>query len=222
MTTTTTPAKGSAQPRWADLGPVGDVVHSRVQQLQEGVLTNRSAAVAGLARLRRGVGKPAGTVHEVLQYTVSDRFAGPDAGDEPTAGEKAAHVALTLFALHQQSQRTRMHQRGFGLGRSMRLLHPKEFEADVPPVLRRFQALGTSESPEELVHHLRGVVQLLRANGIPLDYGALADDLVQWQRRGGASRVRLRWGRDFYRAPRDNGASSGIPASSADSVSEND
>ncbi|MFC6094386.1 type I-E CRISPR-associated protein Cse2/CasB [Saccharothrix lopnurensis] len=191
----------AADSRWASLTPVGTEVHARVQPLQEGVLANRSAAVAGLARLRRGVGKPAGSVNEILQYTVSEKFAGPGAGDGPTPAETAAHVALTLYAVHQQSQRKRMHQRGWGLGRSVRMLHPQEFDANVPPVLRRFQSLGTAQSIDELVHHLRGTVQLLRGQATPLDYALLADELVLWHRPGGASIVRLRWGRAFYRTP---------------------
>ncbi|QTR06433.1 type I-E CRISPR-associated protein Cse2/CasB, partial [Saccharothrix algeriensis] len=141
----------SKQPRWAELTDIGAEVHARVTALQEGVLANRSAAVAGLARLRRGAGKPAGSVNEILQHTVSEKFAGPTAGDGPTAAETAAHVAMTLYAVHQQSQRKRMHQRGYGLGRAVRLLHPGEFGAIVPPVLRRFQALGTAQSLEEIV-----------------------------------------------------------------------
>ncbi|GAA2689087.1 MULTISPECIES: type I-E CRISPR-associated protein Cse2/CasB [Actinosynnema] len=188
--------------RWAPLTPVGAEVDARIKPLQEGALANRSAAVAGLARLRRGAGKPAGSVNEILQHTVSEKFAGPGAGDLATPGEVAAHVALTLYAVHQQSQRKRMHRRGWGLGHSVRMLHPQEFEANPPPVLRRFQALGTSQSTDELVHHLRGVVQLLRGQTIPLDYALLADELVLWQRPGGASTLRLRWGRAFYRTPR--------------------
>ncbi|WP_231500250.1 type I-E CRISPR-associated protein Cse2/CasB [Saccharothrix sp. NRRL B-16314] len=194
-------APAGRQPRWAALTDIGAEVHARIAPLQEGVLADRSAAVAALARLRRGVGKPAGSVNEILQYTVSEKFAGPGAGDDPTPAETAAHVALTLYATHQQSQHKRMHQRGFGLGRAVRMLHPEEFGVVVPPVLRRFQALGTAQSPDELVHHLRGMVQLQRGRGIPLDYALLSDELALWQRRGGASTVRLRWGREFYRVP---------------------
>jgi CRISPR system Cascade subunit CasB len=195
------PTVAAKRPRWAPLTVVGEEVHARILPLQQGVLADRSSAVAALARLRRGVGKPAGSVNEILQYTVSDTFAGPDATDDPTPAEIAAHVALTLYAVHQQSQRTPMHQRGYGLGRSMRMLHPEDFGTTVPPLLRRFQVLGSAQNLDELVHHSRGVVQLLRGQSIPLDYGLLADELTLWQRRGGASMVRLRWGREFYRVP---------------------
>jgi CRISPR system Cascade subunit CasB len=50
-----------------------------------------------------------------------------------------------------------------------------------------------------LVHHARGMVQLLRAHAIPLDYAVLADQLVRWQTIDGPAAVRRVWGRDFYR-----------------------
>ncbi|RJQ89105.1 type I-E CRISPR-associated protein Cse2/CasB [Amycolatopsis panacis] len=165
------------------------------------MLANRPAAVAGLARLRRGAGKPVGSVQEILQYTMSEAFAPSGSADAPTAGEIAAHTSLTLYAVHQQSQRKRMHQRGWGLGRAVRQLHPQDFGEKPSPILLRFRTLGSTESVDELVHRLRGTVQLLRGQGQPLDYALLADELLLWQKPGGASTVRMRWGRGFYRTP---------------------
>ncbi|MBP2473173.1 CRISPR system Cascade subunit CasB [Crossiella equi] len=181
------------------LGPVGTEVDKRIRQLQQGALADRPAEVAALARLRRAVGRPPGSVPDVQLYTLSEVFAAPDAGDAPTPAEIAAHAALTFYATHQQSRDKRMHQGGPSLGAAMRALCPKH-DPEVPPaVLRRFQTLGTSETLDELLHHLRGAVQLLRASDIVLDYGQLTDDLLRWQKPGGADRVRLRWGRDFHR-----------------------
>ncbi|GAA2833676.1 type I-E CRISPR-associated protein Cse2/CasB [Crossiella cryophila] len=193
---TASPATATAAP---ELGAVGVEVDRRILSLQQGVLANRSAEVAALARLRRAVGKPAGSVADVQRYTLSPAFASPDAGDDPTPGEIAAHTALTLYATHQQSRGKRMHQRGRRLGAAVRQLHPQEPTDPPSPVLRRFQTLGTSESFTELLHHLRGLVQLLRSQDIALDYGLLAEELLRWQRPDGAASVRLRWGRDFYR-----------------------
>ncbi|SDP94070.1 CRISPR system Cascade subunit CasB [Lentzea jiangxiensis] len=193
--------------KWRDLHDVGTVVHQRIQALQQGVLANRSSAVAALARLRRGAGKPVGSVHDILQYTLAEEFVPFGAGNDPTVEETAAHISMTLWALHQQSQRTGMHQRGHGLGRAVRRLHPDDPGTTPGPVMRRFQTLGTADSLDELVHHTRGVVQLLRAKAFPLDYALLADELVWWQRPRGAAGVRLRWGREFYRAPQPDDAS---------------
>jgi CRISPR system Cascade subunit CasB len=178
---------------------VGTVVDQRIRAIQAGVRANRSVGVAALARLRRGVGKPPGTVNDILEYTLAQEFVHPGAGDAPTTAERAAHISMTLYAVHQQSQGQPMHKRGEGLGRAVRRLIPGDLGTQPHPVLRRFQALGTSDSLDELTHHLRGVVQLLRTKQIELDYALLADQLVRWQRPDGPASVRLMWGRDFYR-----------------------
>ena len=184
---------------------VRSLVDAKITGLQEGYVANRSAAVAALARLRRGVGKPAGSVLDILEFTYAPEFVGDPRSDEPTSAEVAAHLCLTLYAVHQQSQRHRMHQRGRRLGRSIRALIPDQGKNSYVDhsVARRFAVLGTADSLEELTHHLRGMVQLLRANPVPvpLDYGLLAADLVRWQRSGGPAKVRLGWGRDFHRPP---------------------
>lgn len=200
------PTEQAKPARKTALGPAGTVVDGRIRNLQAGVLANRSASVAALARLRRGAGKPAGSVGDILEYTLDERFAPADPTDDaPTVGEKAIHLAMTLYAVHQQSQGERMHRPGDRFGRAVRALIPETLdqEKNTHPVLRRFQALGTAKNLDELAHHARGVVQLLRAARIPLDYGLLADDLLRWQAPGGASAVRLRWGRDFFGVPAD-------------------
>jgi CRISPR system Cascade subunit CasB len=201
MTSTPTPPLRTAP--WKELGPAGDFVDAQVRRLQEGVLRRESSSTAMLAHLRHAVGKPTGSVADIWPVTVADVLAGPHAGDNPTPAEIAVHVALTLYAVHQQSVPTRMHQRGQGFGRALRALRPAEAETD--PVRRRFQAVGTADSLDELVHHARGLVQLLRAHRQAQDYALLADQLVSWQ-RGDGVRVRLQWARDFYRtdaAPKD-------------------
>jgi CRISPR system Cascade subunit CasB len=178
---------------------IADIIGSRIGKLQDGYLKDRSAAVAALARLRRGVGKPAGSVLDIVEHTHAEEFVFGWDEDEPSYAENAAHVAMTLYALHQQSQRRAMHAPGRRFGAAVRRLVP-EPRPDAP-VARRFAALGTADSFDELSHHLRGLVQLLRREQIPLDYGLLARDLWSWQLPGHAARVRLRWGRDFHFPP---------------------
>jgi CRISPR system Cascade subunit CasB len=194
MTSTETPPPRSAP--WKELGSAGSFVDAQVRGLQEGMLRRESSSVAMLAHLRHAAGKPAGSVADIWPVTVADSLAGPHAGDDPTPAEVAVHVAMTLYAVHQQSVPTRMHQRGQGFGRALRALRPVDAETD--PVRRRFQAVGTADSLDELVYHARGLVQLLRAERQSQDYALLADQLVSWQ-RGDEVRVRLQWARDFYR-----------------------
>ena len=180
---------------------VAEHVASRAGSLQHQARRSVPSAVAALARLRRGIGKEPGEQIDLLSHTHADAFAPRDGGDAPTPEERASHLALTLFALHQQSQSEPMHRSGRGLGAALRALAGP---GDVPEaVLSRFRILGTSDSFAELTHHLRGAVQLLRQGRHPLDYGLLADQLVRWQRfPDGPSRVRLAWGREFHRTPK--------------------
>ncbi|WP_110343649.1 type I-E CRISPR-associated protein Cse2/CasB [Prauserella flavalba] len=175
-------------------------VDKRVSDIQGAYLRNRPGGVAALARLRRGLGRPPGSVLDILDFTYAKEFVGDPNSDEPTRAEAAAHLAMTLYAAHQQSQSQPMHKRGERLGRSIRMLIT---EKDVTKyvehsVAHRFAALGTADSLAELSHHLRGIVQLLRANGVPIDYGRLAVDLLHWQYPDRTASVKLRWGRDFH------------------------
>ena len=71
-------------------------------------------------------------------------------------------------------------------------------EDRLKPVQRRFNAFATAKGMPECLHHLRGLIQLLRSEGIPLDYVELAGNLYVFQTPDGAARVRLHWGQDFY------------------------
>jgi CRISPR system Cascade subunit CasB len=181
-------------------GRVGAVVDQQATRLQTTAMRGVPASVAALARLRRGVGKQPGELLDILEFTLDHEFFAGRADGAASFNEYAAHIALTLFALHQQSKSQPMHRPGVGLGTALRRLGDGP---DIPdPIKRRFRVLGTADSVAELTHHLRGAVQLLRAGDVGLDYGLLADQLVTWQLSGGPNRVRLRWGRDFYRTDR--------------------
>lgn len=66
-------------------------------------------------------------------------------------------------------------------------------------VRRRFNAAVTSESIEEFAHHLRCMVQLMKASGVRLDYVSLAREIYLFQNPENRDSLRLRWGQDFYR-----------------------
>lgn len=183
---------------------VGHLVERRLASLTQSLGANGTRAA--LAHLRRAVGRPPGTVPEVWGVTI-DGLASDRAGDQPTRQEHAVHAAMTLFAVHQQSKSQPMHVRGVGLGRAIRRLEaasPGFGSGDITPARRRLDALATAESLTEVLHHLRGVVDLLRSKDVPLDYVALAEDLLQLQRPGGAAAVRLRWARQYYSAGSDD------------------
>ncbi|MDP5227051.1 MULTISPECIES: type I-E CRISPR-associated protein Cse2/CasB [Arthrobacter] len=170
---------------------------SRIQGMYFG--HQRSDAAAVLAKLRRGVAKEPGADTWAWGHVVDGlpkQYLGRT--DSATSGEKAAYVALTLYAVHQQSKTMPMHRPGPSMGRSIRQLGAVRGTGGASDaVKRRFDALMSSATFNELQHHARGLIQQLRAADIPLDYGRLAEDIRLLQSQVTANGVQLRWGRDY-------------------------
>ncbi|MGW3488748.1 type I-E CRISPR-associated protein Cse2/CasB [Streptomyces sp. NPDC001054] len=200
---TSSPPATSAGARPAPrLSPVGSAVHQHIKVLQSRYLRDESDAVAALARLRRGVGRAPGEVPDLWGLTgtepLYERYAqGAFSEEEFLRAEEAAHTAVTLWSLHQQSHHvSRMHRRpGPELGTAVRRLTPGG--AIDESARRRFVRAGTAATPVVLATRLRELVLLLRREEIPLDYGLLADQLHQWTLPGGAQGVRRSWGRSY-------------------------
>lgn len=202
MSETTTTAETPSPPGGVSAGYPGSAqrfVDSQVSRLQAGYLRYPPAASsrAALARLRRAIGHEPGTDIEILDLTIDPDGPRP-AQEAPTAGERAIHVALTLYAVHQQSQDRPMHVRGRSFGTALGRLRYVDGEEN-PGVIRRFQALGTATDLAEATVHARALVTLLRGAGQGFDYGLLARDLVALQDPRRAQTIRLAWGRDFFR-----------------------
>lgn len=180
--------------------PLEEFVRTRCLSLWHRLEGDGSAAKAELANLRRSVNSRLedcpqvwGTLYEGFPPELLGRQ------DEPSRSERAAHRALALFALHQQSKPAVMHRTGTGLGHAVReLADPTATDQHDAAVLRRFSVLVTSDGAEEFHHYLRGVVQQLRAESVPLDYGLLARDLVGIESPETAGAVRLRWARQLH------------------------
>lgn len=200
----------SVQPdadRSRDLGD-GEAVRKRTLAVI-GRLSDRSpSAVAGRAQLRSAIAKDPGSDPAIWAYTLEE---GPERllGDDPTRGERAVHVALTLWALHQGSHPTPMHlatRRASTIGGSVRRLavaagaeRPEEHSS-----YKRLCAMIAAPTFAALSVHARGLVALLSSSDIPMDYGRFAADLYEWQDPERRSRVIRQWGRDFARTPRDD------------------
>lgn len=194
--------------RRPSLGATGRLVNQRVSGkngLQSRYLHNEAQAREQMAALRGAVTREPGEVPAtwaLTQVEVPD-----DAGDAPTREEVAVHTAMTLYAVHQQSRTDPMFHPGKGLGHASReLIGPPDQEN--PSARKRFNALVTSTTITELRHHLRDLVSLLRARGITLDHAMLADDIVRFQRPGGAKEVRLVWARQYHFMSTADGADS--------------
>ena len=161
---------------------------------------NPGGQKAALANLRRGVGHLPGEVPQLwgeFLLDLPEKMYGRNG--QPSREEWAVYTALTLFALHQQGHELPtepMHREDIRFGSAVGRLATDEDE--MKRILRRLNAAATANSITALSHYLRGLIQLLRAEGIPLDYAALAGDIYHCQFPETAAQVRLAWGQDFY------------------------
>lgn len=184
---------------------VSGFVKYKIIQITEG--QNPSMVRSTLAKLRRGIGRIPGSHPDIWDVTLRGM---PDAlvgkWDGPTSGEWAIHIALTLFALHQQGKdikRQCMNRDGYPLGIALRNL--VKGEEDENRIKRRFDKVATADSMKEVSHHLRGLIQLMKAEDIPLDYPKLAEDLFRFQNPEIRDTIRLKWGREYYRPIKKDG-----------------
>ena len=161
--------------------------------------SNESSTSAALAKLRRGIGKSPGAMPEIWEFTLDNLPEEILSRDGiPTKGEWAIYTALTLYALHQQGKDPgyeKMSRDGMTFGSAVRTL--VKSDDDESRVKRRFDAAATSSSVEEFSHHLRGLVQLLKSESIPLDYPQFAEELYWIQIPEARDRIRLKWGQDY-------------------------
>lgn len=200
-------------------GRLGKALAWRLDRIQSEYLSGAPAARADLARLRRGLGKRVGDVPEIWELTVGavpEHLAGRT---RPSAAEQAAHAALTLYAMHQQSASGPMHVSGVSFGEAVGRLRSHGDRSE-EAVTRRFMAVATSESPEELLMHVRGLIAQLRSAGVGFDYSLFAGDVEDLLRRDRAKAVRLRWGRDYYRTGDDGGAREAAASAEAATTTE--
>lgn len=187
-----------------------EVVRDRVWPLQRSLLNTeppQAAAQAMLAQLRRCQPGSVGLNPEVWETTLGDL---PDVlvghCDGASPAEMAIHASLVLYAIHQQSQREPMHVNGVGLGLAVqRLARARAMEGDEfdESVIKKFHQVALASEWDGRIHHLRGLVSLMRGAAVPLDYGLLAADL--WylaDPRRDPSSVLTAWGRGLHARPK--------------------
>lgn len=158
---------------------------------------------ASLAQLRRGVGKQPGELPELwgefLQDLPEELMSN---NDETSREEWAVYTALTLFALHQQGHSEPMNAEGDEnhLGRAVRkLVHSEGDQSNEERVKFKLGLAASSDDMTELSYRLRTLVNLLSGENIKLDYAELAKDIFLFQSENYADKIRMKWGRDFYR-----------------------
>jgi CRISPR system Cascade subunit CasB len=154
---------------------------------------------ADLAALRAGLGREPGEVPQMWPYyrTLSEQGG-------VTAWMAAEHLALSLFAVHQQGRDQPAHRAGVGLGQAVLALRRSD-RYSPEAIDRRFAAAATAASLPELAGHLRRLITQLRAagSGHGLDYTQLMHDLRSWQQPSRIAAVRRKWGSQYF-APRSD------------------
>lgn len=131
---------------------------------------------------------------EVVYSSLPETLVGVD--DVVSRAERAVHASLVLYAVHQTSQPSPMHQPGVRLGKALRRL-PGAAD-DKSPILRRFTSLVAASTFDATTYHLRGLITLLRRERLAVDHVRLCRDLRSLQDPRLAPAVRRQWGRDFF------------------------
>lgn len=114
--------------------------------------------------------------------------------------EKVTLTTLQLYALHQQGRKTpaqvKQKEEEFdNLGQSLRALRTEDHKVSID---RRFNVMVTSTSFEELTHHLRQLIKLLKSRTeAGINYPKLGQDLYYFA-SGYQERVRSNWSRAYY------------------------
>lgn len=135
-----------------------------------------------LAALRRGLGKPAGSVTAMMPLVVP--FL-PRTRDS----HGAYFLVASLFALHPEST----HEGN--MGTTFRQL------GDHESAKRRFIALLDCHE-DDLHDHLRHAVSLARAKNAPINYRLLLEHCLRWNEPDRA--VQLGWAREYWGTAQEN------------------
>lgn len=185
---------------------IRSAIHPLMRQVT-GPNTHRPGPAKGtMANLRRAAGRQTDDPMawaECTQMLLEHGGAEWVLGDEPTAAERASFIAITYWALHQQSQEKPMHESYGGAEKYKNFgytVGQLSTQVDSNSTKGRLDAVLLAGELHSLQHHLRTLIQLLRAKALPVDYGLLAKDLRDWINAGDRRReVTLRWGRGFSR-----------------------
>lgn len=137
-----------------------------------------------LAGLRRGLGKPPGSVTAMLPHVVPFLPA-----DRP-ADHPGYFLVASLFALHPESVAEG------NMGTAFRQL------GDHESAVKRFLAMLDCHV-EQLGEHLRHAISLARSKEVPINYRLLLDHLVRWP--DPERKVQLAWAREYWAKESDEG-----------------
>jgi len=165
------------------MNPAGKEKSPFIRYLED-LVRNRDRGA--LADLRRGLGKPPGTALEMHRHVV------PFLPQGKPWTEAAYYLTAALFAYWHQGKDEVAPNPPANLGASLARMATGDNEDSLD---RRFTALLKSHR-EDLPHHLRQVVGLLKSNDIPVDWSQLLKDLLIWDHE--EQFVQRNWARSFW------------------------
>lgn len=161
---------------------------------------NDSAKKAILANFRKSVGKSLSEMTDVWSFlfeNVLEEFLGTN-GNE-THHEKAIVSTLQIYAICSQGSDKVVYdteEKLANIGQSFSVLRGL---TDGQSIDQRFNTMITSSSFEELTHHMRSMVKILKSKAtVKIDYAKLAEDLF-WYQCGFDKEIKLNWARSFYK-----------------------
>ena len=161
---------------------------------------------AYLASLRQSVNKDvhlATGVFPIIFSNIPEEYLGKCGN--LTVSERSIILTLQLFALHQQGKNqnvniqadSKVNRASENLGTSLSCL--RQIGDDSQAIDKRFNAMITATSFNELANHLRHMIKLLKSKtDTKVNYPQLAQDLF-WFQKGQQSNIRLKWSRSYYR-----------------------
>ncbi|WP_304083602.1 type I-E CRISPR-associated protein Cse2/CasB [Peptostreptococcus stomatis] len=122
-------------------------------------------------------------------------------GKSITKEENAILLTLQLYALYLQGSsilltNSENEEKFKNIGFSLKILRTDDsISAD-----RRFSAMITSTTIEELANHMRHMIKILKSKypNTYIDFPKLSED-IYWFSRGYEERVRLSWAREYFR-----------------------
>lgn len=161
----------------------------------EGHLSDQYREASGaLQALRRGAHAEPGSAPEMWPY-----YTRLTKGGKLTTSLRTEHVCLVTYGFHQQSISYSAHQPAVSFGRALNALRNAGAHSE-SAIDAHVQQLASAQQAAELAHHLRAIVQLMRATKKPIgfNYTQLFHDLVSLQQESQAGRVRRRWGSAYY------------------------
>jgi CRISPR system Cascade subunit CasB len=150
-----------------------------------------------LSTLRRGLGKPPGTVREMDSHVLP--YLPPGIIEKR---EKAYYLVGALFAYWYQGRDTLDTNTAANMGASLRTLVEREAAEGVSRddaekrVEKRLVALLNCHQ-DDLPDHLRHTIGLLKSKEIPINWLQLLNDVENWHWE--SRDVQRRWARQFWR-----------------------